>query len=64
MPIIGTMQRVREEPKGKRAQQTVGPIAEKLGSMATLNFTFDKGDEAALITSAMACPGVVLICQT
>ena len=48
--------------KGKRAQQTVGPIAEKLGSMATLNFTFDKGDEAALITSAMACPGVVLIC--
>jgi hypothetical protein len=48
--------------KGKRAQQTVGPIAEKLGSTATLIFTFDKGDEAAMITSAMACPGVVLIC--
>ena len=48
--------------KGKRAQQTVAPIAEKLGSLATLDFTFDKGDEAAMITSAMACPGVVLIC--
>lgn len=48
--------------KGKRAQQTVAPIAEKLGSSATLNFAFDKGDEASMITSAMACPGVVLIC--
>jgi len=48
--------------KGKRAQQTVAPIAEKLGSLATLDFTFDKGDEAAMITSAMACRGVVLIC--
>jgi hypothetical protein len=48
--------------KGKRAQQTVAPIAEKLRSTTTLNFTFDKGDESAMITSAMACPGDVLIC--
>jgi hypothetical protein len=48
--------------KGKRAQQTVTPTADKLGTLATLNFTFDKGDEAAMITSALACPGVVLIC--
>jgi hypothetical protein len=48
--------------KGKRAQQTITPIAEKIRSTATLNFTFDKGDEAAMIASAMACPGVVLIC--
>ena len=48
--------------KGRRAQQTVAPIAEKLRSTATLNFTFDKGDEAAMIASAMACSGVVLIC--
>ena len=48
--------------KGKRAQQTVAPIAEKLGSLAMLDFTFDKGDEAAMITSAMACRGIVLIC--
>ena len=48
--------------KGKRAQQTVAPIAEILGSSATLNFAFDKGDEAAMMRSAMACPGVVLIC--
>lgn len=48
--------------KGKRAQQTVAPLVEKLGSSATLNFAFDKGDEATMITSAMACPGVVLIC--
>ena len=40
--------------RGKRAQQTVAPIAEKLHSTATLNFTFDKGDEAAMIASAMA----------
>jgi hypothetical protein len=48
--------------KGKRAQQTVTPIADKLGPLVTLNFTFDKGDEAAMITSVLACPGVVLIC--
>jgi hypothetical protein len=48
--------------KGRRSQQTIAPIAEKLRSAATLNFTFDKGDEAAMIASAMACPGVVLIC--
>lgn len=48
--------------KGRRAQQTVAPIAEKLRSTATLNFTFDKGDEAAMIASATACSGVVLIC--
>jgi hypothetical protein len=48
--------------KGKRAQQTVTPIAEKLGSLAILDFTFDKGDERAMITSAMARPGIVLIC--
>src|SRR5664279_6412683 len=53
---------VRIGTKGKRSQQTVAPIAEKLRSTATLNFTFDKGDEAAMIASAMACPGVVLIC--
>ncbi len=48
--------------KGKRTQQTIAPIAEKLGPTATLNFTFDKGDEAAMIASAMACAGAVLIC--
>lgn len=48
--------------KGKRTQQTVAPLAEKLGSAATLNLAFDKGDEEAMIASAMACPGVVLIC--
>jgi hypothetical protein len=52
---------VRIGTKGKRAQQTVAPIAEKLGPTATLNFRFDKGDEAAMIASAMACPGAVLI---
>ena len=53
---------VRIGTKGKRAQQTIAPIAEKLGPSATLNFAFDKGDEAAMIASAMACPGPVLIC--
>lgn len=53
---------VRMGTKGKRAQQTITPIAEKLGPNVTLNFTFDKGDEAAMIASAMACPGAVLIC--
>jgi len=48
--------------KGKRAQQTVTPLADKLGALVTLNFTFDKGDEIAMITSAMACHGSVLIC--
>jgi len=48
--------------KGKRTQQTVAPIAEKLGTLATLDFTFDKGDEAAMITSAMARRGIVLVC--
>jgi hypothetical protein len=48
--------------KSKRAQQTVAPLTEKLRSTPTLNFSFDKGDEAAMITSAMTCPGVVLIC--
>ena len=48
--------------KGKRAQQTIAPIAAKLGSTVKLNFTFDKGAEAAMIASAMACPGAVLIC--
>ena len=42
--------------KGKRSQQTVTPIAEKLRSTATLNFTYDKGDEVAMIASAMAAP--------
>ena len=53
---------IRIGTKGKRPQQTIAPIAEKLGPTATLNFTFDKGDEAAMIASAMACPGAVLIC--
>lgn len=53
---------IRIGTKGKRTQQTIAPIAEKLGPTATLNFTFDKGDEAAMIASAMACPGAVLIC--
>ena len=53
---------IRIGTKGKRAQQTIAPIAEKLGPTATLNFAFDKGDEAAMIASAMACPGAVLIC--
>ena len=53
---------VKSGSKGKRAQQTVAPIAEKLGSTTTLNSTFDKGDEGAMITSAMACSGAVLIC--
>jgi hypothetical protein len=48
--------------KGKRAQQTVAPLAEKLGPAATIDFTFDKGDEVAMIAAAMLCPGVVLIC--
>ena len=48
--------------KGKRSQQTVAPIAERLGSLVTLNATFDKGDETAMLTSALACPGIVLIC--
>src|SRR5450432_2760145 len=43
--------------KGKRAQQTVSPTVERLGPSATLNVTFDKGDEAAMITSAMECLG-------
>ena len=48
--------------KGKRSQQTIAPIAEKLRSAVALNLAFDKGDETAMITSAMACSGVVLIC--
>ena len=53
---------IRIGTKGKRTQQTIAPIAEKLGAAVTLNFAFDKGDEVAMITSAMACPGAVLIC--
>jgi len=48
--------------KGKRAQQTIAPIAEKLRSTVKLDLTFDKGAEVAMIASAMACPGAVLIC--
>ena len=48
--------------KGKRAQQTIAPIAEKLDPTVKLNFAFDKGDEVAMTASAMACPGAVLIC--
>ena len=53
---------VRIGTKGRRTQQTIAPIAEKLRSTATLNFMFDKGDEVAMTASAMACPGAVLIC--
>ena len=48
--------------KGKRAQQTVAPLVEKLGAQAMLNITFDKGAEVALSSAALACAGVVLIC--
>jgi hypothetical protein len=48
--------------KSKRPQETVTPLIELLGSKAESNFTFDKGDEAAVAASAMACTGVVLIC--
>jgi hypothetical protein len=58
---------VRMGTTGKRAQPTIAPIAEERGLTATLNCTVDKGDEAAMIASAMiasamACPGVALVC--
>jgi hypothetical protein len=53
---------VRIGTTDKRAQQTIAPISEERGLTATLNCTVDKGDEAAMIASAMACPGVALIC--
>ncbi len=48
--------------KGKRAQQTVAPLVAKLGARVACDFTFDKGDEAAMIASAMRHHGAVLIC--
>jgi hypothetical protein len=48
--------------KSKRPQETVTPLIEMLGSKATDNFTFDKGDEEEMANSAMACEGAVLIC--
>lgn len=46
----------------KRPQETITPLAAKLGSSVTTNFTFPKGKEKDVAHSAMACAGVVLIC--
>jgi hypothetical protein len=48
--------------KSKRPQETVTPLIEMLGTQASVNFTFDKGDEKHLAQSVLACNGVVLIC--
>lgn len=48
--------------KSHRPQETITPLLEKLGLTTQHNFSFNKGEEAALITSAMACKGVVVIC--
>lgn len=48
--------------RSKRPQQTVTPLLEKLGQAVEADFTFTKGQEQALVRSALACTGVVLIC--
>jgi hypothetical protein len=48
--------------KSQRPQETVTPLIKMLGTKASVNFTFDKGDEKHLAKSALACKGVVLIC--
>lgn len=48
--------------KSQRPQETVTPLIERLGTNATTNFNFDKGDEKDLAQSALGCKGVVLIC--
>jgi hypothetical protein len=48
--------------KSQRPQETVTPLIEMLGTKASVNFTFDKGDEKHLAKSARDAAGVVLIC--
>ena len=48
--------------KSHRPQETITPLLEKLGPATRHNFSFNKGEEAALVAAAMACKGVVLIC--
>ncbi len=45
-----------------RPQQTVNPLADKLGSQVQVNTDFLKGQEKEMIESALASEGVVLIC--
>jgi hypothetical protein len=45
---------------GTRTRETVQPLADSLG--ITVNTTFGKGDEKALVTDVMARSGVTLIC--
>jgi hypothetical protein len=46
----------------ERPQETVTPLIAMLGKKASHNFSFAKGDESKVALSAMAQPGVVLIC--
>jgi len=46
--------------KSKRPEQTIGPLADKLGIDPDL--TYSRGQEAEVAAAAMAAPGVVLIC--
>ena len=48
--------------KSERAQASVTPLIDKLGSKVTVNFTFAKGAETDLADAAIACAGIVLIC--
>lgn len=45
-----------------RPQQTINPLADKLGKQARVNTDFLKGQEKEMIESALAVEGVILIC--
>jgi hypothetical protein len=54
----------RDDPQGgnsrsRRSQQTVMPLAQRLG--VHINLTFSKGDESALVRAVLLCNGPVLI---
>jgi hypothetical protein len=46
--------------QGARTRETVAPLAQRLG--ITVNTTYGKGDEAALIAEVASKPGPTLIC--
>ena len=50
------------ESGSERAQQTVTPLIDKLGSSITVNFKFLRSQAKEVATSAFACHGVVLMC--
>jgi hypothetical protein len=60
-PISKKQKNADDGSKSFRPEQTITPLSQLLGSAASLNLTFVKGEEQQLAAAAMACAGVVLI---